>query len=324
MEEVPAHVHPEPIVLDALSRQHEHRSGLIWSGDHEMCYTDLQCRRFGQNLFQCYSMAPRRLLCMAALGGARQIRRALVLVQIWACSRIPTLRPQLITEIQANPLAPLGACDTRLDLHRIQLRGNDHIYWGTQHAIHLDAWYQWRLRYIRWYRGITQVYIGNLVNRDTRSHGYQPVGVDGRMMTSMLQEVNDVASVVIREPPSSPSQIALFAKKVQMIIWKCMPSGRRAQEHVPDRGAHGVNRGARRHPERGAGGGRPPIPPERHEHVDPNHVDVEKGKGSGSGQPHASSSDEEERADDMDGLQRYEFGHRVGKKTTRFTPSDWL
>ncbi|KAI5659106.1 hypothetical protein M9H77_27899 [Catharanthus roseus] len=33
--------------------------------------------------------------------------------------------------------------------------------------------------------------------------------------------------------------------------------------------------------------------------------------------------DEEERADDMDGLQHYEFGHRVGKKTMRFTPSDW-
>ncbi|KAI5654763.1 hypothetical protein M9H77_31950 [Catharanthus roseus] len=35
-----------------------------------------------------------------------------------------------------------------------------------------------------------------------------------------------------------------------------------------------------------------------------------------------SSSDEEEWADDMDGVQHYGFGHRVGKKTTRFTPSD--
>ncbi|KAI5668540.1 hypothetical protein M9H77_18393 [Catharanthus roseus] len=61
MEEVPAHVHPGPIVTDVLSRQHEHRSGLIWSGDRETCYTDLQCRRFGHNLFQCYSAAPRRL-----------------------------------------------------------------------------------------------------------------------------------------------------------------------------------------------------------------------------------------------------------------------
>ncbi|KAI5661922.1 hypothetical protein M9H77_21245 [Catharanthus roseus] len=35
MEEVPAHVHPSPIVPDVLTRQHEHRSGVIWSGDRE-------------------------------------------------------------------------------------------------------------------------------------------------------------------------------------------------------------------------------------------------------------------------------------------------
>ncbi|KAI5680818.1 hypothetical protein M9H77_02045 [Catharanthus roseus] len=37
-------------------------SGLIWSGDRETCYNDLQCRRFGRNIFQCYSTAPRRLV----------------------------------------------------------------------------------------------------------------------------------------------------------------------------------------------------------------------------------------------------------------------
>ncbi|KAI5649390.1 hypothetical protein M9H77_35395 [Catharanthus roseus] len=57
MEKVPAHVHPGPIVPDVLSKQHEHPSGLIWSGDHDTCFTDLQCRRFGRNLFQCYSTA---------------------------------------------------------------------------------------------------------------------------------------------------------------------------------------------------------------------------------------------------------------------------
>ncbi|KAI5681070.1 hypothetical protein M9H77_02297 [Catharanthus roseus] len=51
-------MHLGPIVPDVLSRQHEHRSGLIWSGDHETCYTDLQCKHFGRNLFQCYSTAP--------------------------------------------------------------------------------------------------------------------------------------------------------------------------------------------------------------------------------------------------------------------------
>ncbi|KAI5659565.1 hypothetical protein M9H77_28358 [Catharanthus roseus] len=59
MEEVPAHVHPGPTVPDVLTRQHEHRSGLIWSGDRETCFIDLQCRHFGRNLFQCYSTAPR-------------------------------------------------------------------------------------------------------------------------------------------------------------------------------------------------------------------------------------------------------------------------
>ncbi|KAI5670637.1 hypothetical protein M9H77_11001 [Catharanthus roseus] len=62
MEEVSAHVHPGPIVRDVLSGQYEHRSGLIWSGDRETCYTDLQCRHFGRNLFQCYSAALRRLV----------------------------------------------------------------------------------------------------------------------------------------------------------------------------------------------------------------------------------------------------------------------
>ncbi|KAI5647561.1 hypothetical protein M9H77_33566 [Catharanthus roseus] len=57
MEEVPAHVHLEPIVTDVLSRH----------GDRETCYTDLQCSRFGRNLFQCYSAAPCRLTSWCAV-----------------------------------------------------------------------------------------------------------------------------------------------------------------------------------------------------------------------------------------------------------------
>ncbi|KAI5666512.1 hypothetical protein M9H77_16365 [Catharanthus roseus] len=138
MEEVSVHMYPVPIVPDVLSRQHDHRSGLIWNGDHETCYTDLQCRRFGRNLFQCYSTTPRRLvelidgtglrgvfrcgyiglyhtlmIAMAVVhgsfGGCTTDLGALVLLQIWVWSRIPALRPQLITDIQADPLAPLGA-----------------------------------------------------------------------------------------------------------------------------------------------------------------------------------------------------------------------
>ncbi|KAI5671298.1 hypothetical protein M9H77_11662 [Catharanthus roseus] len=212
------------------------------------------------------------------------------------------------------------AVDTRLELHRIQLRGNDNTSWVTQHAIHVNIWNQWRVcvkdspaveyvealsypsdKYIRWYRGITRVYIGNPANRDTRVHGYQPVGVDRRMM-----EVNDMASVAIREPPSSSSQIAAVMKKVQTIIWRCMvsiegtlgctpsqhdtqatfpvqPSRRRPREHVPDRGARGVKRGARRHLGQGAGAGYPPVPPapQRQEYADPGPAVVERDEESG-------------------------------------------
>ncbi|KAI5664910.1 hypothetical protein M9H77_24233 [Catharanthus roseus] len=280
------------------------------------------------------------------------------------------------------------AVDTRLDLYWIQLRGNDNTSWGTHHAIHLDAWYQWRLRvkdglavaaealsypsdeYIRWYRGITRVYIVNPANRDTCGHGYQPAGMDRRMMVTAFISFTD---------------------------------GRGYEESTDDyQEVYGHHRRARRYPGRGAGGGCPPVPPapERHEHVDPDHVVVERGEGSGSGQPtvdpfdspnldmpsfslgltlepqslpngsgtsqlppapdlgtasfqsprstsygfsgfwahlspgtsgssmphqpilQASSSEEEEREEDMDGVQHFGFGHRVGKKTVRFTPSD--
>ncbi|KAI5647917.1 hypothetical protein M9H77_33922 [Catharanthus roseus] len=133
-------------------------------------------------------------------------------------------------------------------------------------------------------------------------------------------------------------------------------SRRRPREHVLDRGARGVKRGSRRQPGRGAGSGRSPVP-----HF-PGHVEMERvilhappppslgfaqfqspaGKSlgissfcappppgtAGSSTPHqpisqASSSDDEERADDTDDVQRLGFGYRVGKKITRFTPSDW-
>ncbi|KAI5663265.1 hypothetical protein M9H77_22588 [Catharanthus roseus] len=220
---------------------------------------------------------------------------------------------------------------------------------------HFDAWNQWRLRvrvdpaiaaealsypsddYIRWYRGITRVYIGNSANCDTRSNGYQPDGVDRRMMTSKLQEVDDMASVVIREPHSSPSQMAVT--KVLVELKGVLGDILGVEQEVDALLYLMLYKGTT--------------------HVDPDPAVVERGEGSGSGQPYvdafdspnlympsffgfrappplgtassstphqpisqASSSDEEERQDDMDGVQPLDFEHRVGKKTMRFTPSD--
>ncbi|KAI5656648.1 hypothetical protein M9H77_25441 [Catharanthus roseus] len=398
MEEVPAHMHPGPIVPDVLMRQHEQRSELIWSGDHKTCFTDLPCRRFGRNLFQCYSTVPRRLLCAAALGcttdkgslthsiGLGGVAYPCIAASADdGCSGRPSCSTWCYMFVwlpyHDHGLVPsdLWRAEVPLIYYEImeyhypgRLRGNDHTYWATQHASHVEVWYQWQLHgrdglalavevlsypndeYIRWYRGITRVYIGNPANRDTRSIGYEPTRVDRRMMTFPVQ------------------------------LSRCRP-----QEPVPDRNARGVKRGTRRQPGRRARGGRPLVSPfpSRHGHADPGNVKVERGEGSRGGRPpvdpfdslnldipsfslgltspfqsllggsgtlrspyhtslgfssfrvppsgtvvsstphqpisHACSSVEEEWADDMNDVHHLGFGHRVGKKMTRFTPSDW-
>ncbi|KAI5675573.1 hypothetical protein M9H77_06523 [Catharanthus roseus] len=355
MEEVPAHTHPGPIVPDFLTRQHEHRSGL-WSGDHETCFTDLQYRRFGRNLFQCYNTALRRgcttdrgslshstdlgvvaYTCIAALANDGCLGQPSCPSWCYMFVWLPYHDHGLVLSNLWRAEVPL-ICYEIVDYHYPgQLRENDHTYWGIQHASHVEAWHEWRLRYIRWYRGITRVYIRNPANCDTRSVGYQPTGVDRRMM------------------------------------------------HVLDRGARRVKRGTRRQPGSGARCGHLPVPPfpGRHGHADPEHVEMKRGGhppinlfdspnldipsfslgltqsskslpgGSrtlrspagtslgfssfrappplgttGSSTLHqpisqASSSNEEEWTDDTDDVQHLGFGHRVRKKTTRFTLSDW-
>ncbi|KAI5676656.1 hypothetical protein M9H77_07606 [Catharanthus roseus] len=144
--------------------------------------------------------------------------------------------------------------------------------------------------YIRWYRGITRVYIGSPANCDTSSREYQPAGVNRRMM-----EVDDMASVVIHQPPTVPSQMAVFVKKMPP-----PPGLGFASFQAPHSTSFGFS-GFHAPPLLGTTGSSTPHQPISQE----------------------SSSDKEERVDDMDGVQHYGFGHRVGKKTTRFTPSDW-
>ncbi|KAI5662148.1 hypothetical protein M9H77_21471 [Catharanthus roseus] len=156
-----------------------------------------------------------------------------------------------------------------------------------------------------------------------------------------------MASVVIREPLSSPSQVAVVMKKVQTIIRSrrdaVLGSTYRTEMLVELTGVLGDILGVEQEVDAllfpmtsqwirdiavasharfriclvsityGFFGFRAPLPPCT----------------SGLSTPHqlisqASSSDEEEQEEDMDGVQHFGFGHRVGKKTVRFTPSDWL
>ncbi|KAI5656652.1 hypothetical protein M9H77_25445 [Catharanthus roseus] len=206
------------------------------------------------------------------------------------------------------------------------------------------------------------------------------------------REVDDMATEVIQGPPSSSTQIASFAKKVQTIIRGCMLSHLLPREPVSDLGARGVKRGARRLLGCRARGGCTPVPPHqgwmrtcrlrtwRRESPNldfptfnlgltppaqshpgglgisyapppsgilgssiqappppglgfssfqaPLPLSIEPPPGTvGSSTLHmpisyASSSDSDERTDDVTPKQQLGFDHHDGKKTTRFTPSD--
>ncbi|KAI5648516.1 hypothetical protein M9H77_34521 [Catharanthus roseus] len=203
---------------------------------------------------------------------------------------------------------------------------NQHIRDGTM--LPVEDLSNRRDDYIRWYQDITRVYIGNSANHDTCTVRYQPARVNRRMMTFMLQKVDDMAIWVIKGPPSSPTQITSFAKKVKTIIRRCMVSigadissatiASSSPRARIGRGAREVKRGTRRAPlprDLGLSSFQAPPPPGT----------------VGSSTPHmpisyASLSDldehDDERMDDVIPAQQLGFSHRVGKKTTRFTPSD--
>ncbi|KAI5650729.1 hypothetical protein M9H77_36734 [Catharanthus roseus] len=125
MEEVPTHVHPDPIAPDLQSEE-----GTLGSMDPESVY-----------LFR----DPMMVLSCALFVWLPYLDRALIPSDLW----------------------------------QAKLRENDHTYWVTQHASHIETWYQWLLRI-----------------RDGPALAAE---------TSMLQEVDDMASVVIQEPPTDPS-----------------------------------------------------------------------------------------------------------------------
>ncbi|KAI5676865.1 hypothetical protein M9H77_07815 [Catharanthus roseus] len=230
-------------------------------------------------------------------------------------------------------------------VHVRYLRGERQIG-GALVLLKIWAWED----YIRWYRDVTRVYIGNPTNRGTRTVGYQPTGVDKRMM-----ELDDMATGVIEGPPSSLTQIISFAKS--RLSSALHPSCRRPWEPVLKHGARGVKRCARRFPTE-ARGGRLLVPsyPGRRRNADPGCGGKRVTSLSdtvsssfqappppstvslflappplwmvGSSTPHmpifnASSSVSDERTNDATPAQQLGFGHHVGKKTTRFTPSDW-
>ncbi|KAI5673978.1 hypothetical protein M9H77_14342 [Catharanthus roseus] len=151
-----------------------------------------------------------------------------------------------------------AACDTYLDLHRLQLRGNDHTYWVTEHATNVEMVSKYHVSLQR-----------NPACCDTRKFGHHSAGVDKRMMTSLLQEVDDMITGVLEGPPSSLTQYTSVMRKFQTIIRRCMvsnggmlgctPSQHDIQhtftvqpmhhcpwEPVLEHGARGVKRGTRR------------------------------------------------------------------------------
>ncbi|KAI5673221.1 hypothetical protein M9H77_13585 [Catharanthus roseus] len=190
------------------------------------------------------------------------------------------------------------------------------------------------------------------------------------MMISMMHEVDDMAIGVIQGPPSSSTQTASFAKKVQTIIRKYMVS-----IGDPGRGGErGERSGGRGHGDLGSfnhgdpfdcldldmssfsfgltpltqshlgglGISYAPPPPgvgfSSFQTTPPGTVGTSfqappsPGTVMGSSIPHmlisyASLSGSDEYDDELTGdvtpAQQLGFGHRVGKKTTRSTLSDW-
>ncbi|KAI5658827.1 hypothetical protein M9H77_27620 [Catharanthus roseus] len=272
MEEVPAYMHPGPIVPDVLTRQHEYRYALIWSGDHETCIIDLHCKRFDRKLFQAYSTAPYsfRVCTTDRESPSPTSDLSLVAYSCMAASATPacSARPSCSTwcnVVHIVLLQPVAySRPSYLPYHDCGLVPFD--LWQVEVPLicyeiveyHLPKHVMRQFAHISLYRlhDIMRIYIDNPANRNTRTVGYQSTRVNRWMM-----EVDDMSTRVIQEPPSSLTQIASFAKKVQTIIRMCMLSHRHPREPISDHGARGVKKGARRLPGEGERRDRVTAPP---------------------------------------------------------------
>ncbi|KAI5678487.1 hypothetical protein M9H77_09437 [Catharanthus roseus] len=239
-----------PIVPDILTRQHEHRSGLIWSGDHEtligllLSLTHFSGYKVKKDPLKAWilreftgSEIDDDLILRAhefiflLLGGhmLSDFSGNLTFVHD-SFRRCKTDRgsPCPSSDLGSVAYSGIAASATPACLARPSCSTwCDVVHIWRQHireviVLPVEELSNPRNNYIRWYRDITRVYIDNPANHDTRTVGYQPARVDRRMMTSMLQEVDDMATRVIQGLLSCPTQIASFAKKVQTIIQGCM------------------------------------------------------------------------------------------------------
>ncbi|KAI5648527.1 hypothetical protein M9H77_34532 [Catharanthus roseus] len=200
---------------------------------------------------------------MSALRGARQIRRALVLLQTWFWSCIPLLRLQLDRHVELDPCALLARDLVPFDLWLVEVplivdsyeiityiwRRSMLLMWRSG-IISRDSTLRMALFYpLRIYHHAEMITLDELC--DNRTIVYEPAEVDRQMI-----KVDDMIIGVMEGPPSSPTKY-----------------------------------GARRLPSAGACGGRAPVSPHPGEqgHADPRHRGARGGGSGGRGRENPGS-----------------------------------
>ncbi|KAI5677801.1 hypothetical protein M9H77_08751 [Catharanthus roseus] len=249
-----------------------------------------------------------------------------------------------MTDVQDDPLAPIGAI------------------WDDP-VLAVDVLLYPRDEYIIWYRDITRVYIGNPANRDTHTVGCQPAGVDRRMMfckesADYHSEVHGIYwrnvglhSISARNSTDISNRGGREVKRGT----RRLPGGRACggRPLVPsDFGRGHADLGRRREMGEGSGGrglgdlsfsyqvkpfdsldlGLPSfslgLMPPIYSSFQASPPPYTVGSSTQRMPISTASSSDSDKHDDaptdvVTPAQQLGFGHHVGKKTTRFTLSDW-